>query len=69
MNKYAQEIGFTWATVPQNRQGETRLVNRLFTNLIPQVVVTDRQGNVLVDSARIGSPAALEQFATLLKKK
>ena len=35
---------------------------------IPQVVVTDRQGTVVIDSARIGSAAALQQFAALLKK-
>jgi hypothetical protein len=31
--------------------------------------VTDRQGNVLIDSARTGGPAvALKQFDALLKK-
>ncbi|HRE80333.1 MAG TPA: thioredoxin-like domain-containing protein [Opitutaceae bacterium] len=68
MKAYSKEIGFTWPTVPQSRQPEMQIVNRLFTNLIPQVVVTDRQGTVVIDSARIGSAAALQQFAALLKK-
>jgi hypothetical protein len=54
--------------VPTQRQPETQIVNRLFTNLIPQLVVTDRQGNVVVDSAKVGTAAALKQFEALLKK-
>jgi thiol-disulfide isomerase/thioredoxin len=68
MKAYSKEMGFSWVTVPQNRQPETQIVNRLFTNLIPQLVVTDRQGNVVVDSARIGTAAALKQFEALLRK-
>lgn len=69
MAKYAKEMGFAWATVPSARQPETQIVNRFFTNLIPQLVVTDRAGNVVLDSAKIGTDAALKQFAALLKKK
>lgn len=68
MRSYSKEMGFSWVTVPTQRQPETQIVNRLFTNLIPQLVVTDRQGNVVVDSARIGTAAALKQFEALLKK-
>lgn len=69
MRGYAKEAGFSWNTVPTNRQPEMQIVNRLFTNLIPQLVVTDAQGNVLIDSARIGGPAvALKQFEALVKK-
>lgn len=68
MKAYAKEAGFAWSSVPQNRQPEMQIVNRLFTNLIPQLVVTDRQGNVVVDSARVGTEAALKQFEALLKK-
>ena len=68
MRSYSKEMGFSWVTVPTQRQPETQIVNRLFTNLIPQLVVTDRQGNVVVDSAKIGTAAALKQFEALLKK-
>ena len=69
MKGYAKEAGFSWSAVPQERQPQMQIVNRLFTNLIPQFVVTDRQGNVLIDSARIGGPAiALKQFEALVKK-
>jgi nucleoredoxin len=68
MRSYSKEMGFSWITVPTQRQPETQIVNRLFTNLIPQLVVTDRQGNVVVDSAKVGTAAALKQFEALLKK-
>jgi hypothetical protein len=69
MKGYAKEAGFSWSAVPQERQPQMQIVNRLFTNLIPQFVVTDRQGNVLIDSARTGGPAvALKQFEALIKK-
>lgn len=68
MRNYAKEMGFSWVTVPSARQPETQIVNRFFTNLIPQLVVTDRAGNVVIDSARIGTAAALKQFDALLKR-
>ncbi|MDP3073459.1 MAG: thioredoxin-like domain-containing protein [Opitutaceae bacterium] len=69
MKAYAGKMGFAWAAVPQSRQPETQIVNRLFTNLIPQLVITDRAGSVIIDSARTGGPDnALRQFAALLKK-
>jgi hypothetical protein len=69
MRRYAREAGFSWSAVPRERQPQMQIVNRLFTNLIPQFVVTDRQGNVLIDSARTGGPTiALKQFDALLKK-
>jgi hypothetical protein len=46
-----------------------QVVNRLFSNMIPQLVVTDRHGAVVIDSAKTGgSDNALKQFAALLKK-
>ncbi len=69
MKAYAGKIGFAWASVPQARQPEMQIVNRLFTNLIPQLVVTDRAGNVVIDSAKTGGPDnALRRFAALLRK-
>jgi len=69
MKAYAKEAGFSWSAVPQTRQPQMQIVNRLFTNLIPQLVVTDRSGKVVIDSANTGGPAAaLKQFEGLLKK-
>jgi nucleoredoxin len=69
MRSYAKEAGFSWSAVPENRQPEMQIVNRLFIELIPQLVITDRQGTVLIDSARTGGPAAaLKQFEALVKK-
>jgi nucleoredoxin len=68
MKGYAKEAGFSWRAVPSNRQPELQLVNPLFTQYIPQLVVTDRQGNVLIDSAQMGPAAALKQLDALLKK-
>jgi hypothetical protein len=69
MKAYSGKAGFAWPSVPQARQPETQIVNRLFTNLIPQLVVTDRAGTVVIDSAKTGGPDnALKQFAALLKK-
>jgi thiol-disulfide isomerase/thioredoxin len=68
MRGYAKEAGFSWRAVVSNRQPEMQLVNRLFTEYIPQLVVTDRQGNVLIDSAKTTTQTALKQLDALLKK-
>jgi len=68
MARYAKEAGFGWNAVPQARQPDMQIVNRLFTNLIPQLVVTDPSGNVIIDSAKVGTSGALKQFDALLKK-
>jgi thiol-disulfide isomerase/thioredoxin len=68
MRGYAKEAGFGWRAVATNRQPELQLVNPLFTQYIPQLVVTDRHGNVLIDSARTSTGAALKELQTLLAK-
>ena len=69
MKAYAKEAGFSWASAPQSVQPKMQIVNRLFTNLIPQFVVTDGAGKVLIDSAQTGGPQnALKQFEALVKK-
>jgi thiol-disulfide isomerase/thioredoxin len=68
MASYSREMGFGWSTVPPARQPQMQIVNRLFSSLIPQFVVTDPQGNVLIDSARSSTTAALAQFDALLKR-
>jgi nucleoredoxin len=69
LKAYAKEAGFSWASAPQSVQPKMQIVNRLFTNLIPQFVVTDGSGKVLIDSAQTGGPQnALKQFEALVKK-
>jgi len=68
LKAYAGKMGFSWPSLPQSRQMEMQVVNRLFSNLIPQLVVTDRNGTVVIDSAKIGTAAALKQIDALLKK-
>lgn len=69
MRGYAKEAGFAWRTVVSNRQPEMQLVNPLFTQYIPQLVVTDRHGKVLIDSAQTNTAQALKQLGALLTKK
>jgi nucleoredoxin len=68
MRQYAKEEGFSWPAVPQERYKELRIINPLFGNGIPQLVVTDRHGKVLIDSERVGREQALKQFEALLSK-
>lgn len=68
MRGYAKEAGFSWRAVVSERQPQMQLVNRLFTELIPALVVTDRAGNVLIDSAKSNTATALKQLEALVKK-
>ena len=68
MRQYAKEEGFAWPAVPQESYKELRIINPLFGNSIPQLIVTDRHGKVLIDSERVGREPALKQFEALLSK-
>jgi thiol-disulfide isomerase/thioredoxin len=68
MRGYAKEAGFSWRAVTGERQPQMQLVNKLFTEFIPQLVVTDRAGNVLIDSAKSNTATALKQLEALVKK-
>lgn len=68
LRKYAKEVGFAWPTVASNRYRELNLINPLFGQTIPHLVVTDRFGKVLIDSNHTERAAALKEFEALLKK-
>ena len=68
MYKYAKEEGFTWPAVPASQYPNLKIINPLFGNSIPQLIVTDRTGNVLIDSERVGREPALKQLEGLLNK-
>ena len=67
MRAYAKEAGFPWRAVPANRVAELHLISPLFGDAIPQLVVTDRHGEVLIDSAQVTRPVALRKLEALLK--
>jgi len=67
MHAYAKDEGFTWSAVPAERDPQLLLINPLFGDTIPQLVVTDRYGKVLIDSNQVTRPVALQKLAALLK--
>ena len=67
MSAYAKEAGFSWRAVPADRDRELHLISPLFGDAIPQLVVTDRHGKVLIDSAQVTRPVALQKLQALLK--
>jgi nucleoredoxin len=68
MYKYAKDEGFGWPAVPATQYANLKVINPLFGKTIPQLVVTDRHGKVLIDSDRVGREAALKQLEALLNK-
>lgn len=68
MYKYAKEEGFTWPAVPATFYPKLKVINPLFGKTIPQLVVTDASGKVLVDSDRVGREPALKQLEALLNQ-
>jgi len=68
MYKYAKEENFTWPAVPMSQYNKLHIINPLFGNSIPQLVITDRHGKVLIDSDRVGREPALKQLEALLNK-
>lgn len=68
MYKYAKEEGFTWPAVPAARYPELRTINPLFGKTIPQLIITDRHGKVLIDSETVGREQALKQLEALLNQ-
>ncbi|HTO02726.1 MAG TPA: thioredoxin-like domain-containing protein [Opitutus sp.] len=66
MYSYAKEEGFAWPAVPASQYPNLKIINPLFSNSIPQLVVADSSGKVLIDSARVGREPALKQLEALL---
>jgi thiol-disulfide isomerase/thioredoxin len=66
MKAYVTKMGIAWPTLRYNNSGQLPAFSALFGNTIPQLVVTDRHGKVVVDSNRIGYDRALAQLKQLL---
>jgi len=63
---YATKIGIDWPTIYYKSRDQMPAFNSLFGETIPQLVVTDRHGKVLIDSNRVGTAQALAQLQELL---
>lgn len=66
MRDYAQKMGFGWPAIRYESAGQLPSFHGLFGRAIPQLVVTDRHGNVVIDSDRMGTAAALQRLRQLL---
>lgn len=62
---YATKLGIEWPTLYFKNRGLMPAFQSLFGDTIPQLVVTDRHGKVLVNSAKVGTARALQQLASL----
>jgi thiol-disulfide isomerase/thioredoxin len=67
MKAYVTKMGITWPTIRYSTTAQLPAFAPFFGNVIPQLVVTDRHGKLLVDSNQIGYDRALAQLATMLE--
>ncbi len=66
MKAYVTKLGIDWPTIRYNNAGQLPAFSPLFGNVIPQLVVTDRFGKVVIDSSKTGYDKALTQLRDLL---
>jgi thiol-disulfide isomerase/thioredoxin len=67
MKAYVTKMGIAWPTIRYSSTAQLPAFAPFFGNVIPQLVVTDRHGKLLVDSNQIGYDRALAQLGTLLE--
>jgi hypothetical protein len=65
--KFARELGFSWRAVTYESTPSMPSVNEPITGLLPQLIVMDRSGRVLVNATQNAVPAAIQQLDALLK--
>lgn len=63
---YVTKLGIAWPTLYYRSRDQLPAFAPLFGDAIPQLIVTDRHGKILVDSARIGQQRALTQLQQML---
>ena len=68
MQRYVQDEGFPWLAVPAERIKDLHLISQDFGQYIPQLVIVDSHGKLLVDSEKGERSQALKQFADLVAK-
>lgn len=64
--RYTAELGIDWPMLSFTDRGQLPAFESLFGDSIPQLVVTDRHGVVVIDSAKIGQERALSELQNLL---
>ncbi len=65
MKAYVTKLGISWPTLRYDNKDQLPAFSALFGDAIPQLVVTDRHGKVLIDSAKVGQDRALSQLREL----
>jgi thiol-disulfide isomerase/thioredoxin len=63
---YITKLGIDWPTLYFRNRGQLPAFAPLFGDTIPQLVVTDRHGKVVIDSNKVGTARALAQLKQLL---
>jgi len=66
MKAYVTKLGIAWPTIRYSNTGQLPAFSVLFGQGIPQLVVTDRHGKVVVESAKVGLARAMAQLCELL---
>jgi thiol-disulfide isomerase/thioredoxin len=63
--RYVTGLGISWPMLSFTQRDQIPAFQSLFGNTIPQLVVTDRHGTVVIDSAKVGPERALAQLRDL----
>lgn len=66
--KFAKKIGFSWRAVSSESMASMPTTSRAIGPLLPQLIVMDRNGNVLVNGMEKDALTALERFDALLNQ-
>jgi hypothetical protein len=65
--KFARKLGFSWRAVTYESTPSMPDVNQPITGLLPQLIVMDPSGRILINASQNAVPAAIQQLDTLLK--
>jgi len=66
--KYAKETGFSWRAIEYESTGSMPGVSKPIDGRLPQLIVMDLNGRVLINGVQTAAPAALQQLDALLKQ-
>jgi hypothetical protein len=67
-SKFAKELGFSWRAISYASTSGIPSVHGHISGLLPQLIVMDRNGRILVNGTQSAAPAALRQLDALLKR-
>ncbi len=66
--RFARKLGFSWRAVTYESTPSMPEVNRPITGLLPQLIVMDPSGRILIDASQNAVPGAIRQLDALLRK-